>query len=145
MIDFTIEKQIARTPDEVFDYITDPEKLANWQTNTISAVNETPGPLKLGSRLREVHRASGGKELESLVEVSEFEPGRVFALRVIEGIPVHLRVTLEPGAGATTMRFRAHGQLAGAMRLATPVLQRTLRRQFTKQCQTLKELLESGS
>jgi len=36
-------------------------------------------------RLREVHRAPGGKQLASLVEVFEYEPDRVFALRMLEG------------------------------------------------------------
>ena len=37
MIDFTIETDIARTPADVFDYVTDPERLSTWQTNTVSA------------------------------------------------------------------------------------------------------------
>lgn len=55
------------------------------RTNTISAEPLGEGPLRLGSRLREVHRGPGGKELESLVEVSEFEPDRLFALHMVEG------------------------------------------------------------
>ena len=43
------------------------------------------------------------------------------------------------------MGFRAHGQLSGAMRVAQPLLQRVLKRQFTAQCATLKRLLENGS
>jgi uncharacterized protein YndB with AHSA1/START domain len=38
MIDFTIETEIERPPAEVFAYVTDPTKLATWQTNTVSAV-----------------------------------------------------------------------------------------------------------
>ena len=143
MIDFTIQMSIERPPSEVFRYVTDPEKLPTWQTNTVSAVREDDGPLAVGSRLREVHRAPGGRELESVVEVSELEPDRTFALRVVEGTPVHLRIVLEPaGAGATLMRLRAHGGLTGPMRLAEPLLRRVLQRQFAQQCETLKQVLE---
>lgn len=144
MIEFTIETQIERPVADVFAYSTDPAKLATWQTNTVSAVQEGDGPLGLGTRLREVHRAPGGKELASVVEVSEYEPDRTFALRVVEGTPVHLRMTFEPTERGTLVRFRAHGQLTGAMRLAEPLVQRTLKRQFARQCATLKQVLENA-
>jgi uncharacterized protein YndB with AHSA1/START domain len=142
MIDFTIETQIERPVTDVFGYVSDPGKLATWQTNTVSAVQEGDGPLRLGTRLREVHRAPGGKELASVVEVSEYEPDRTFALRVVEGTPVHLRIDFEPADSGTLMGFRAYGQLTGPMRLAQPLLQRVLKRQFAGQCATLKQLLE---
>jgi uncharacterized protein YndB with AHSA1/START domain len=145
MIKFSIETRIDRPVAEVFAYATDPEQLATWQTNTVSAAREDGGPLGLGSRLREVHRAPGGKELESVVEVSEYEPDRTFALRVVEGTPVHARMTFEPTERGTLMRFAAHGKLTGAMRLAQPLLQRVLKRQFASQCATLKCVLEDGS
>jgi uncharacterized protein YndB with AHSA1/START domain len=137
MIDLTIETRIARPAADVFAYVTDPERLPSWQTNTISSVPD--GPMAVGTRLRELHRAPGGKELASVVEVTEYEPGRAFALHVIEGTPVDLRITLKEG---TVMRLHAFGRLTGVMRLAQPLLQRVLRRQFARQCETLKGLLE---
>jgi uncharacterized protein YndB with AHSA1/START domain len=141
MIDLTIETPIARDAADVFGYVTDPELLPTWQTNTVSSVPD--GPMAVGTRLREVHRAPGGKELASVVEVTEYEPGRAFALHVVEGTPVDLRITLEPGDGGTLMRFHAFGRLTGLMRLAQPLLRRVLRRQFAQQCETLKRLLET--
>lgn len=143
MIQFSIETHLERPAGDVFAYATDPDKLATWQTNTVSAVRLDEGPLGVGSRLREVHRAPGGKELESVVEVSEYERDRTFALRVIEGTPVHLRMTFAPTERGTLVRFGAHGPLTGAMRLAEPLLQRTLKRQFRRQCATLKHVLET--
>jgi uncharacterized protein YndB with AHSA1/START domain len=144
-IDFTIETEIDRSTSTVFAYVTDPSKLGTWQMNTVSVVQEGAGPLGRGTRLREVHRAPGGKELASLVEVSEYEPDRVFALRMLEGaLPVDAHITFEPTDRGTLMRFFAHGQLAGAMRLLQPLLRRTLRRQFAAYCATLKRVLENA-
>ena len=145
MIDFTIDTTIDRPVGEVFAYVTDPGKLATWQTNTVSAVQEGDGPLELGTRLREVHRAPGGKELESVVEVAELETDRVFALRVVEGTPIHLRITFEPADRGTLMKLRAYGQLAGPMRILQPLLGRTLKRQFTTHCANLKRVLENAA
>jgi len=142
MIDFTIDTHIERPVSDVFAYVCDPGQLANWQTNTVSAVQEGDAPFGLGTRLREVHRAPGGKELKSLVEVAEYEPDRTLALRVLEGTPIDLRITFEPTDHGTLMRLRPHGQLTGPMRLAQPLLQPALKRQFTHHCTTLKSVLE---
>jgi hypothetical protein len=98
----------------VFAYITDPAKPATWQTNTVSAVAEDDRPVSLGTRVREVHRAPGGKQPASLVEVSEYEPGRVFALRMLKGaLPIDARFALESTPAGTHLRLDAHGEPGG--------------------------------
>jgi uncharacterized protein YndB with AHSA1/START domain len=144
MIDFTVEVDIRRPVHHVFVYSTDPDRLPTWQTNTVSSIPEGDGVIGVGTRLREIHRGPGGKEFASLVEVTEYEPNRAFALHVIEGTPVDARITYEPTAtDGTRMRFRAFGKLTGPMRLAQPVLGRMLKRQFTAQLATLKRVLEA--
>jgi uncharacterized protein YndB with AHSA1/START domain len=145
MIEFTIETEIRRPVEEVFGFATDPSRLAEWQTNTVSAVPEEPGPMRVGTRIREVHRAPGGKRLESLVEVAELEPDRVFALRVIEGTPIHARIVFDSHAGGTTVAFTAHGGLTGAQRLLEPLIGWALRRQFTAALDRLRVRLEQSS
>ena len=144
MIDFTVETQIARPVHDVFAYATDPDHLSTWQTNTVSAEREDDGPYGVGSRLREVHRAPGGKELESVVEVVEYVPDRVFALEVKEGTPIHAHITFEPADGGTRMRFRGHGKVTGPTRIIEPLVGRMLRKQFTQQVATLKRVLEDA-
>jgi uncharacterized protein YndB with AHSA1/START domain len=144
MIQFTVGTDIARPPTEVFAYVTDPTKLATWQTNTISAVAEDDQPTGLGTRVREVHRAPGGKQLSSLVEVSEYETDRVFGLRMLEGtLPIHARITFKPTELGTQVQLDAHGQPTGPIRLAQPLLRLTLKRQFASYCATLKQVLEN--
>lgn len=145
MIEFSVETEIARAPEEVFAYVTDPAKLPTWQTNTVSITQEGDGPLGLGTRLREVHSAPGGKELKSLVEVSEFDPPKVFALRMIEGpLPIDGRIVLEPAGDGTRITFAGSGQPKGLLRLASPLLGRTIRRQFAEHCANLKRVLEGA-
>jgi len=145
MIEFTIETEIARPPAKVFAFATDPALLPRWQTNTVSAVPEEDGPLQVGSRIREVHRAPGGKEMESVVEVEELKPGHVFALRMVEGaLPLDARLTFESVGTGTRLHFRVHGQPTGVARLAQPLLRPALRRQFRQNCAELKRQLEAG-
>ena len=144
MIDITVETRIARPVHDVFAYATDPDRLSSWQTNTVSAQRVDDGPYGVGSRLREVHRAPGGKELESVVEVVEYAPDRVFALEVREGTPIHAHITFDPADGGTRMRFRAHGSLSGPTRVIEPLVARMLRKQFGQHVATLKHVLESA-
>ena len=139
MIDFTLQQDIDRPVGAVFAYVTDPARLATWQTNTVSCEQEGVGPLGLGTRLREVHSGPGGRSFPSVVEVSEFDPGRVFALRVVEGTPVHLRMWFTPLEHGTRVSFRVHGELGGLKRL---MLAPVLKRQFSQQLETLKSVLE---
>ena len=145
MIDFTVETRIARPVRDVFAYATDPDHLSTWQTNTVSSQRVDDGPYGVGSRLREVHRAPGGKELESVVEVVEYTPDRVFALEVKEGTPIHAHLTFEPAGGGTRMRFRAHGRLSGPTRIMEPLFARMLRKQFAQHVATLKQVLEGAA
>jgi uncharacterized protein YndB with AHSA1/START domain len=146
MIDFEVKAVIDRPVNEVFAYVTDPAKLATWQTNTVAAEQLDGGTLRRGGRLREVHRGPGGRELVSTVEVTELEQNRVFALHVLEGtLPIDARIAFEAWAGGTLLRLRAYGQPRGAMRIAQPLLRPVLKRQFAGYCAKLKQLLETQS
>jgi uncharacterized protein YndB with AHSA1/START domain len=146
MIDFTIETHIARPVADVFAYATDPAKLATWQTNTVSAAPEGDGPLGVGTRLHEVHRGPGGKEMPSVVEVSEYVPDSRFGLRMVEGaLPIHADLAFAPNHAGTVFRFRVFGAPTGAMKLLQPVLRRALRKQFAEHCANLKRVLEEGA
>jgi uncharacterized membrane protein len=144
MIDFTTTIEIDRPVNEVFAYVADPAKLPTWQTNTVEVTQTTDGPLRVGSRLREVHLAPGGRRLESLVEVTELDPNRVFALRIVEGpLPVDGRFVFAPAAtGMTQVAVHGSGRPRGAMRLLAPLLSRVLRRQFAAHLAELKRTME---
>jgi uncharacterized protein YndB with AHSA1/START domain len=145
MIDFTIEKTIGRPVDEVFAYVTDPEKLSSWQTNTVVAELQTDGPLALGSRLREVHKGPGGRELESTVEVVGYEPNSKFELHIAEGpLPIDGDFRFETtGENATKLTMRAFGTPTGFARFLQPLLKIGLRKGFEKDLDKLKQVLES--
>jgi len=141
MMSFVIEREIARPPSDVFAYMVDPSKLATWQKNTLSAVPD--GPMGLGTKIHEVHRAPGGKQIKTLVEVVEYEPDRVFGMRITEGMPVHGQITLEASDTGTHFRFRVYSQLAGMMRIAQPIMGAILKLQFNQHCTNLKTVLEN--
>jgi uncharacterized protein YndB with AHSA1/START domain len=134
---------VARPVEEVFAYVTDPAKLAEWQPNVISVSKETDGPMGAGTRLREVRRGPFGRSVEALVEVAEYEENRRFDLRIVSGpLPIDGRNEFRPADGGTRIDFVAEGRISGPLRLAEPILARALRRQFAGYYERLKESLE---
>ena len=141
-MEFTTSIDIARPPAEVFALVTDPDKVATWQRNTVSVEAAEPGPLRLGSTTREVHAGPFGSKVRTTVEVVDFEPDRRCGLRIVEGFPLDGTFHFVPSAMGTTVRLDAHGRLRGPAKLAAPLLSRVVRRKFDEHLANLKEVLE---
>jgi uncharacterized protein YndB with AHSA1/START domain len=143
-IDFSFDVTIDRSPDEVFSAVTDLQRLHEWQPAVVDVELLGDGPLRTGSRLKEV-REVRGKRLEQTVEIAAYEPGRRFEMRVVEGpLPVHGDLTFSPTEnGGTRLHMHAYGRANGAMRLLQPLLTIGLKREFRSQYLRLKKLVEA--
>jgi len=130
--------EVGRPPEAVFDYLTDPERLPEWQTSTVEVRRQRTGPLEVGERFSEVHAAMGRK-LESTVEVAEHTPPSAFALKILDGaLPLDGRWTFEPNGEGTRVHFVGEADVGGLKKLARPVIAR----QFRGYHQLLKRQLE---
>ena len=139
-IENTVE--IARPPEEIFEILSDIERLPEWQTSAVEA--HTEGPLAEGSRVTEKRRLLG-REVDTELEVVAFQPPRRLTLRSLGG-PVKFTVDHELVAhgGGAQLRFLAEARPGGLLRLTEPVLARTAEQEFHRDFDRLKELLESG-
>jgi carbon monoxide dehydrogenase subunit G len=129
--ELTIE--IARTPEDVFAYLTDVSNLPNWQAGVKSAT------------LRDGHieesRSLLGHHLDTTLEIVEQEEPRLFTLRALGGpVPFTVRHELEPESGGTRLTVTAEGDVPG---FAAGLLARGAERQFRKDFERLKQILES--
>jgi carbon monoxide dehydrogenase subunit G len=136
--DLTIE--IARSADEVFAYLTDVEKLPEWQASVVSSRSD--GPLREGSRIVE-QRSLLGHEAETELEVTFLEPGRRFGLRTISG-PVNLTIEheLEEVGGETTLHVTATGKPSGLLRFAGRAVESRARHELSRDFERFKANLE---
>jgi uncharacterized protein YndB with AHSA1/START domain len=135
---------IARPPDEVFRYVTDPSRFAEWQRDVVR-VQADPGPLPVGATFT-TYRRMGGTERATIQQVTEASAPRTWAARGIDGpIRPHAVVTIEPLDGGTRSRvtfaldFEGHG--VGVALL--PVVRRLTRRGSPVSYGNLKRLLEA--
>jgi len=119
--------EVGRPPEAVFDYLTDPERLPEWQTSTVEVRRQRTGPLEVGERFSEVHAAMGRK-LESTVEVAEHTPPSAFALKILDGaLPLDGRWTFEPNGEGTRVHFVGEADVRSLKKLARPVIARQFR------------------
>jgi uncharacterized protein YndB with AHSA1/START domain len=135
---------VARPPEAVFDEVTDPAKLATWQTSKTAVTPLTDGPPRLGSRVRERTRAPGGREFEQVVEFTEFDRPRRLRAHVVEGPqPIDGTWSFSPDGDGTRVDFVAEGRLRGPARLLAPVVKRVLARQFAGYHENLRRNVEA--
>jgi uncharacterized protein YndB with AHSA1/START domain len=139
-IDFSVE--IDRPPSEVFEYLTDAEKVPEWQSSAIEVRWE--GEKAVGARINEVRKFLG-RRIESEVEVTAYEPPRRFALKSSSGpVPFSAEHVLSPVNGGTKIDFGAEAEPGGFFKLGEGIVRRTAERQFKGDFETLKDLLEAG-
>lgn len=137
--------EVARAPEIVFDYLTNPANLPEWQTSKTSVEQLTDGPPGLGTRVRERTKPPGAKEFEQIVEFTEFDRPRRVHVHIVEGpYPVDGTWSFDPAGEGTHVRFAAEGDLRGPMRLAQPLIKRMMSRQFAGYHENLRRRLETG-
>jgi uncharacterized protein YndB with AHSA1/START domain len=138
---------IARPPDEVFAYVTDPTRFAEWQNDVVSVRLADGRPPRAGSRFTTTRRI-GRAERTMTQEITEYLPPRSWAARGVDGpIRPAATVTVEPLDGGTRSRvtfaldFAGHG--IGVPLL--PLVRRQARKGAPVSYRNLKRRLESTS
>ena len=129
--------EIARTPEEVFDYLVDVSNLPAWQSGVHAARRE-------GDRIHE-SRHLLGRELSTTLAIDEEERPRVFAIRALDSpVPFSVRHELEPDAsGGTRLTVVGEGDAGMLPGFAAGIMARRAEKQFRKDFERLKRLLET--
>ena len=120
------------SPEALFDYVTDPSKLKDWQTSKTSVEQLTEGTPGLGTRFRERTKPPRGKEFEQITEFVEFDRPSRLRVHIVEGPqPIDGTWVFEPDhGGSTRVHFVAAGELCGPLRILGPIVKMVIARQF---------------
>jgi uncharacterized protein YndB with AHSA1/START domain len=138
--------EIARPPEEVFAYVTDPARFAEWQRDVVGVRVEGAGRPGLGARFATTRRI-GGVERTMAQEVTELRPPRSWAVHGVDGpIRPSATVTVEPldGGDRSKVTFALDFEGHGIGRPLLPAVRRQAQRAAPVSYRTLKELLERG-
>jgi uncharacterized protein YndB with AHSA1/START domain len=140
--------EIARRPEEVFQYVADLSRMPEWQESAVEVRLEGGGPPAVGSRVL-VTRRVGRRERQGTGEVTDYSPPRTWGARGIDG-PVRTiyNGTVEPLDGGAQSRvtieldFEGHG--IGKL-LVPLVVRRRAQTEMPRNMRTLKARLESAA
>jgi uncharacterized protein YndB with AHSA1/START domain len=144
MAPIIVSTEIARSPDEIFAYVTDPKRLPEWQESVVRAESsDTPG--RVGTKAR-VTRRVGRREMTQSAELAELNPPTSWVVRGLDG-PVRgdVKGVIEPLGGGTHSRVTIELELRGhgIGKLLLPLfIRRKAQEEMPQNMQRLKERLE---
>lgn len=137
--------EIARSPEDVFAYITEVSRHPEWQDGLVSAALETEGPLRVGSRL--LHRRKlGPATVAATSEITALDPPRLVAFRGLDG-PVRAEGTqrVEPAGAGSRVSFEMEMRGHGLGTLLLPLARRQAAGQVVTSHEKLKRILEAAA
>jgi uncharacterized protein YndB with AHSA1/START domain len=142
MIQHEATIHLNRPVEQVFAFLMDTGKLSTWQSNLIKMEKITEGPLRAGSRFREVRRL-GRRESEIQAEITTFEPNKRFETRTLTKPEVTVSYSFETEDGGTRLKHRFVMRTSGLMRLLEPMIASSIKKESEADFETLKHILEN--
>jgi uncharacterized protein YndB with AHSA1/START domain len=139
VIENTVE--IARSPEDVFDYLSDQGNEIHWNPDCVSMEKLTPGPVGVGTKFR----AKWKQGPVVYTQVTAFERPRTWTYENGGMISCILTATLEPTDDGGT-RMTAHGLWSGhgIGRLFFPIFIRSMRKTEVQVAANFRRALEEG-
>ena len=139
--------EIARPPAEVFGYISDPTRRTEWQDTVEKVEVEHATEAGVGTRVREQRRMQ--KITRSFTwEVTEYEPGRRYAFRGIDGpLRAAVAMTLAPldEGNRTRLSTEIDFEGFGLGKALAMLARRDARKVLPVNGEHLKQRLEGGA
>jgi polyketide cyclase/dehydrase/lipid transport protein len=127
----------------VFAYLTDVTNLPRWQKTSLSA--HADGELAVGARIHE-RREFQGRSAEVELEVTAYDPPTRFELKSLRGpVSYELWHGLRPSDGGTRLHVGVAFKFGALMRVASKAFIKPAEREFQKDFERLKEMLEAGA
>jgi carbon monoxide dehydrogenase subunit G len=123
------ESADVRSPVEAtFAYITDQDRLAEWNDHVQWAEVVGGGPVAVGSKLRQ-HRRRNRREFDLLFDVTAHDPPRRHVVEgSVFGVDTTMSFTTEPSGAGTRVTMTADVQGRGFRRLLAPVVTSEMRK-----------------
>ena len=142
MIQNEVTIHLNRPVEQVFAFLMDTSKLSTWQSNLIKMEKITEGPLRAGSRFKEVRRL-GRRESEIQAEITVFEPNRRFETKTLSKPHVTVSYSLESEDAGTRLNHKFVMLTSGLMRLLEPLIASSIKKDSASDFETLKSILEN--
>lgn len=144
MITYTRARQIARTPEEVFEFVTDQANLPRWSPEVVRSEVVGGGEIEVGSILRQV-RMNKGKEMTTEVEVVAHERPGLHTVRAREfSVEATFEFTFRDEDGVTRAQMKATVEGRWFGKFFEKTMARMMESADALAMTRLKEVMEGG-
>jgi hypothetical protein len=136
---------INRTPRDVFDFVSDYERDPKWRSEVVEMTFQSLGPIGIGHRALEKSKVFG-RRLETLSEVTEYEPVTKIVSRSISGLtPVISYRFVVPDEAGTRFTYRLEVDISKEwfFRLLSPIMMPLYQKTIESYLKRVKQILES--
>jgi Polyketide cyclase / dehydrase and lipid transport len=134
---------VRRGAEDVFGYASDFARASEWRAEVVESTPTPPGPMRVGTRLREVAIISGRRMITESV-IDAYDPPRRFCFAHVSGpLPVSGEYRVDPAPGGATLTYILRVRLLGWWRLLAPVFRRTGPRTMARSLEVFAQRLES--
>jgi uncharacterized protein YndB with AHSA1/START domain len=142
MIKHEVTIHLNKPVEQVFAFLTDTSQLSTWQSNLIKSEQLTEGPLRKGSRFREIRRINN-KETEIQGEITALEPNKRLETKTVTKPEAMVSYLLDPEQGGTRLSYKFVLITSGPMRLIEPIMASSIKKGSEADFETLKQILET--
>jgi hypothetical protein len=135
---------IEAAPADVLAFIADPANGPRWMKALEVSELITPGPVGVGSRFREVQSA-GGKRIETICEVVEFDPAHKYAWRSVSDGDAQYGggFTASPRDAGTELRYEGWATTTGPLAQREAAWARQAQREAEAELAAIKGAIEA--
>lgn len=143
---FTVTETVSirRSPQGVFDYLTDGRNRPQWDTTVISEELTSAGPVGVGSTIHTRMRAVG-RDVDFAWRVTQFDSPTRMGVVSTEGLmPTSLLLEFAAVGAGCDVSATIEAEPEGMMRLVEPMISGSVRSTLATGLARAKVLLEGG-
>ncbi len=145
-VEFEVSTDVNRPPKDVFEYLTDPANVVEWNSQAIE-VPPVEEEMGVGTTWRPVVKGILGTS-ELPMECTVYEPPHRFGYRTTTGLlgdrvqNTGAEYTCTPQGQRTRLAWSGTIETEGVAKLLEPLLSRMLRKDVESSLETVKSVVE---
>jgi len=144
MISFDLHTHIYRPLKQVFTFIATPENDFQWQYGTLASDQISEGEMGMGALFHTLGHFMGHR-IESVYEVTEFEPNKRYGFKSLSGpIDSHTLYTFEVTKGSTRINISTQVSEGNLLKPGDVNVEKKVKKQYRENLALLKDVLEAG-
>ena len=129
--------------EKVFTYAADEKAWPAWHPDMLEAERTSSGQIGVGTTFRGANRIMG-RRTEWISKVTEYELDRVWTENITSGsMQFEERLLFEPVEGGTKLTVMSEMKAGGFLKLLSPMVASTMRKQIRGSLSSLKSILEA--